>query len=169
MRWKEDNAKMNISILLFKGSYPQGCHLSLFFCVCEWSSIKCEYCFCNLRANLPKNCNKFYKSPLAPTVFLRRASQYLFVCIAGLCPSQPIGVMTSMTCSAYNFFYLGRLSLYAVNQHLCTFRNWRQPFLNQLKGKNDRRKYFMVNLHKRMVAGLAGIEGMTSWSQVGCL
>ena len=30
-------------------------------------------------------------------------------------------------------------------------RNWQLPFLNQRKGENDRRKYFMINLHERML------------------
>ena len=46
-------------------------------------------------------------------------------------------------------------------------RNWQLPFLNQRKGENDRRKYFMINLHERMLPTLAGVEPVTSWSQVG--
>ena len=48
------------------------------------------------------------------------------------------------------------------------------PFLNQWKGENDNRKYFMVNLHKKMLATLGGGGGggggwtATSWSSVGC-
>ena len=38
------------------------------------------------------------------------------------------------------------------------------PFLNPWKEENDRRKYFMTNLHKRMLSGLAEIEPVTSWS-----
>ena len=41
------------------------------------------------------------------------------------------------------------------------------PFLNQQKGKNDRRKYFMINLHERMLPTSAGFEPATSWSPVG--
>ena len=40
------------------------------------------------------------------------------------------------------------------------------PFLNQLKGENERRKYFMINLHKRMLPTLVGVEPATSWSPV---
>ena len=40
-------------------------------------------------------------------------------------------------------------------------------FLNQLKGENDRRKYFMINLHERMLPTSAGVEPETSWSPVG--
>ena len=32
------------------------------------------------------------------------------------------------------------------------------PFLNQQKGKNDHIKYFMINLHERMLPDLAGIH-----------
>ena len=40
------------------------------------------------------------------------------------------------------------------------------PFLNQQKGENDRRKYFMINLHERMLPTSAGVEPATSWSPV---
>ena len=42
------------------------------------------------------------------------------------------------------------------------------PFLNQQKGENDRRKYFMINLQERMLPTLAGVEPTTSWSLVRC-
>ena len=41
------------------------------------------------------------------------------------------------------------------------------PFLNQWKGENDSRKYFMINLHERMLPTSAGVEPATSWSAVG--
>ena len=41
------------------------------------------------------------------------------------------------------------------------------PFLNQRKGENDRRKYFMINLYERMLLTSAGFEPATSWSPVG--
>ena len=34
-------------------------------------------------------------------------------------------------------------------------------------GENDRRKYFMINLHERMLPTSAGVEPVTSWSPVG--
>ena len=40
-------------------------------------------------------------------------------------------------------------------------RNW------QLQLQNDCRKYFMINLHERMLPTSAGVEPMTSWSTVG--
>ena len=33
--------------------------------------------------------------------------------------------------------------------------------------ENDRRKYFMINLHERMLATSAVVEPATSWSLVG--
>ena len=41
------------------------------------------------------------------------------------------------------------------------------PFLNQRKGENDRRIYFTINLHERMLLTSAGVEPATSWSPVG--
>ena len=46
-------------------------------------------------------------------------------------------------------------------------RHWQLPFLNQPKGENDRRKYFMISLHKRMLLTSAGVEPATSWSPFG--
>ena len=34
-------------------------------------------------------------------------------------------------------------------------------------GENDRRKYFMINLHERMLPTSVGVEPATSWSPVG--
>ena len=67
-----------------------------------------------------------------------------------------------------NHTLLGRLSQ-AVNQYCAhSFaRNRQLPFLNQRKGENDRRKYFMINLHERMLPTSAGVEPATSWSPVG--
>ena len=64
---------------------------------------------------------------------------------------------------------LGRLSPLAVKQYCAhSFtRNWQLPFLDQRKGENDRRKYFMINLHERMLPTSVGIEPATSWSPVG--
>ena len=64
---------------------------------------------------------------------------------------------------------LGRLSPLNVNQYCAhSFaRNLQLPFLNQRKGENDRRKYFMINLHERMLPTSAGVQPATSWSPVG--
>ena len=40
-------------------------------------------------------------------------------------------------------------------------------FLNQQNGESDRRKYFMINLHERMLPDPAASKPMTSWSPVG--
>ena len=44
--------------------------------------------------------------------------------------------------------------------------NWQLLFLNQKKGENDGRKYFMINLNER-IAQDQRIEPTTSGSQVG--
>ena len=65
--------------------------------------------------------------------------------------------------------YWAGLVLYAVNQYCAHsfVRHWQLPFLNQQKGENDRRKYFTINLHERMLLTSAGVEPATSWSPVG--
>ena len=77
----------------------------------------------------------------------------------------PVNPMVS--CRVYlSTRLLGRLSP-LVNQywaHSFT-RNWQLPFLNQ--GENDRRKYFTINLHERMLPTSAGVEPATSLSPVG--
>ena len=65
--------------------------------------------------------------------------------------------------------YWAGLVLLVVNQY-CVHsfaRNWQLPFLNQQKGENDSRKYFMINLHERILPTSAGVEPVTSWSPVG--
>ena len=65
---------------------------------------------------------------------------------------------------------LGRLSPLSGYNQYCAHsfaRNWQLPFLNQRKGENDRRKYFMIYLHERMLPTSAGVEPATSWSPVG--
>ena len=46
-------------------------------------------------------------------------------------------------------------------------RNWQLLFLNQWKGGNDHRKYFMIQSPWKNVANLAGVEPATSWAPVG--
>ena len=46
-------------------------------------------------------------------------------------------------------------------------RNWQILFLTQWKGENDHRKYFRMNLRKRMLPDSVGSKLMTSWSPVG--
>ena len=65
----------------------------------------------------------------------------------------------------WGLFYVS-MKAYIVGTHFSA-RNWQLPFLNQRKGENDRRKYFMINLHERMLPTSAGVEPATSWSPVG--
>ena len=37
-------------------------------------------------------------------------------------------------------------------------RNWQLPFLNQWKGENNRRKYFMINPHERKLLTQLGLN-----------
>ena len=71
----------------------------------------------------------------------------LFVCVEVLWPSQPNGVMSSAI---------------SLHNHTFTSRNWQLPFLNQQKGENDRRKYFMINLYERMLLTSGGEGGRGS-------
>ena len=83
-------------------------------------------------------------------------------------PVNPLG-----SCRAWSVYLttrlLGRLSPQVVNQYCAhSFaRNWKLPFLNQRKGENDRRKYFMIKLHEKMLPTSVGVERVTSWSPVG--
>ena len=65
----------------------------------------------------------------------------LFVCVEVLRPSQPNGVMSSAV---------------SLPSHL-----------NQRRVENESRKYFIINLHERMLPTSAGVEPATSWSPVG--
>ena len=59
--------------------------------------------------------------------------------------------MSSRSIYLTNLF-LGRLSPLKQLTSICAHsfaQNWQLPFLNQRKGKNDGRKYFMSNLYER--------------------
>ena len=58
---------------------------------------------------------------------------------------------------------LGRLS--PLSGLLCTF--FRQKLTTALLESAEGRKYFMINLHERMLPTSAGVEPATSWSPVG--
>ena len=84
-------------------------------------------------------------------------------------PVNPMGSCRARSVYLTTRFYWAGLVLQAVNQYCAhSFaRNWQLPFLNQRKGENDRRKYFMINLHERMLPTSARVEPATSWSPVG--
>ena len=57
--------------------------------------------------------------------------------------------------------------------HILSPETWQLPFLNQRKGENDRRKYFMINLHKECCRPRWGLnplppglqsEGASNWA-----
>ena len=81
-------------------------------------------------------------------------------------PVNPMG-----SCQARSVYLtthlLGRLSPLSGQPVLCTF--FRQKLTTALlesARKNDHRKYFMINLHERMLPTSAGVEPAT-WSPVG--
>ena len=71
--------------------------------------------------------------------------------------------MSSAVTLPYHFYWTG-LVLKAANQYCAhSFaRNWQLAFLNQRKGGNDRRKYFIIILREWMLPTSAGIEPATS-------
>ena len=74
-------------------------------------------------------------------------STILFVCVEVLHPSQPKRVMSSML-SLSNHFLLDRLCPLSgtfFHQKLTT------ALLESAERQNDHRKYFMINLHERML------------------
>ena len=83
-------------------------------------------------------------------------------------PVNPVG-----SCRARSVYLitrlLGKLCPLSGLPVLCTF--FRQKlitaFLESAEGRDDRRKYFMINLHERMVLTSAGVEAATSWSPFG--
>ena len=96
-------------------------------------------------------------------------TKLFLVCVEVLRPSQPIGVLLSAFNLPNNTFSWAGLVLWAVNQYLCTFicQILTTALLESVEG-NDRRKYFVINLHKRILPDPIGIEPMT-WSPVGAL
>ena len=60
---------------------------------------------------------------------------------------------------------LSPLSIYQYCAH-SFIRIWQLPFLNQLKAKNDRRKYFMIKSPWKNVADPSEVDPKTAWSPV---
>ena len=94
-----------------------------------------------------------------------------FVCLFALRFYGPVNPVESCrTRSVYlTTWLLGRLSPLSCWKQYCAHsfaRNWQLPFLNQWKGENDRRKYFLINLHERMLPTSAGVEPAIPWSPV---
>ena len=74
-----------------------------------------------------------------------------------------------MSCRARSVYLTTRLLGKSSKRLYCAHsfaRNDNCPSY-QRKGENDRRKYFMINLHERMLPTSAGVEPATSWSPVG--
>ena len=81
-------------------------------------------------------------------------TQHMFVCVEVLRPSQPNRVMSSAVSLPNHTQSSKRLTSIV---HILSPETDNCPsFLNQRKGENDRRKYFMINLHKRMLPTSAG-------------
>ena len=76
------------------------------------------------------------------------------------------GTVTRASSVYLTTILLGRLSALSCLSVLCAFFYQRQlPFLVQLNRENDRIKYFMINLHERMLEeervnkGKVGVKG----------
>ena len=71
-----------------------------------------------------------------------------FVCIGFLRPSLPNAVMSSaVTLPSHSL--TGQAKRLTSIVRILSKKNWKLHFLNQQKGENGRRKYFMINLHER--------------------
>ena len=78
--------------------------------------------------------------------------------------SQPYGFMSSAV-SLPNYTFTGQAE--SSKRLTCIVHILSPETDNSAEGKNDRRKYFMINLHERMLPTSAGVEPATSWSPVG--
>ena len=70
-----------------------------------------------------------------------------FVCVEVSQPSQPNGVMSSAVSLPYHSFTGQALS----SKWLTSIVHILLPFLNQQKGENNCRNYFMINFQERML------------------
>ena len=89
----------------------------------------------------------------------------LFVCFVVYGPVNPMGSCRSRSVDLTTLL-LGRLSPLSSLPGLCTFfcQKLATVPLNQRKGENGRRKYFMIKSPRKIVADLAGVDPATSWS-----
>ena len=88
------------------------------------------------------------------------------VCLVSLELNGPVNINKVMSNQSVYLttLFLGRLSPLNGYQYSSTFflQKLRMLFLNQQKIENDHRKYFMINLHDRMLSDSAEIEHVTS-------
>ena len=87
-----------------------------------------------------------------------------FVCVEVLRPSQPNVVMSSaVSLPNHNFTGQAESSKRLTSiVHILSTETDKFPFLNQLKGENDRRKYFMIKSQQKNVVHSAGVEPASS-------
>ena len=102
------------------------------------------------------------KKNIISVLFAQRV--VLFVCVEVLLPSQPSRVMLRMV-SLPNHTFLGLAYSFKLVIGTCAHSfssSWQLP-LNQQKGENDHRKYFVINLHRRMLPDPVGFELATHY------
>ena len=75
-------------------------------------------------------------------------------------PVNPLGSCQAQSFYVTTLFSWAGLVLQVVNQYCAhSFpRNWQLSFLNEQKDENDSRKYFMINLHERMLLTWQGLN-----------
>ena len=80
---------------------------------------------------------------------------YLMTCVQQrpwLSTEHPGNTMSTQETQDYLCLFWANIVRYSIFTcaHYFT-RNWQLPFLNQQRWENDGRKYFVINLHKRML------------------
>ena len=113
-------------------AYPRSAGLELTcFSLQAWKNLICNFLFffssCIYKDHLLMNIRYMY----------RLFSFYGTINSLGPCRARSVYLTTLL---------LGRLSPLSGWPVLCTFFRQKLPFLNQRKGENDRRKYFMINV-----------------------
>ena len=84
----------------------------------------------------------------------------MFVCVEVLRPSQPNGVMSSAV-SLPNHTFIGQAYSSKQLTSIVHILSPETDKLNQQKGENHPRKYFMINFQERMLPTWAEVEPAT--------
>ena len=80
-------------------------------------------------------------------------SAVCFVCLRFYFPDNSYGPVETVSSPNHTFSWAS-LTKQLTSTYAHTLAcNFQQPFLNQRKEKNDRRNYFMIDLHKSMGTG----------------
>ena len=166
--WQTGRCKPKIKGPVWSGSFNCLLIWQFFFFFLDTVTSTCTCGQAGLHGWVGRSVNAEPEEKLLRSILVLHKNVFCLFVLRFYCPFNTMG---SLARSVYLItLFLGRLSPLGSKPVLCTF--FRQklttlPFLNQQKGENDRRKYFMSKSPQKNVADPAGVESVTPYYQLG--